>query len=132
MCSDKKRVLENTQNSFSKRCHVIFTLKITEKYFWRNSFLQHFYNKVATTFLKDEFFTGVTQGFLLQASDNLFCGVALSGCFLLKSSFVKLAASEITTKRSSKGACSEIFIQNPQKIHVSKFIFSMARSLQLL
>ena len=47
--------------------------------------------------------------------DHLFCGVALSGCFLLKSSFVKLAASNVKAKRCSKLSYSEICDQNCQK-----------------
>ena len=47
--------------------------------------------------------------------DHLFCGVALSGCFLLKSFFVKLAASKVKAKKCSKLSYSEICDQNCQK-----------------
>ena len=89
------------------------------------------FSNIATTVLKNELFTGVIQGFWLQLLDHLFCGVALIGCFILKSFFVKLVAFEVTAKQFSKNSCSEICDQNHQKIHVNKFIFSKARSPQL-
>ena len=70
--------------------------------------------------MKKKLFTGVFRGFWLQVLHHLFCGVALSGSFPLKSSFVKLEASEKTAKRFSKNSCDQICDQNPQKIHVNK------------
>ena len=133
MCSNKKCVLENTQNFlentpyFFGRSQLKLAFKIIQKYFLKKLI----FSNIATTVLKNELFTGVIQGFWLQLLDHLFCGVALIGCFILKSFFVKLVAFEVTAKQFSKNNRSEICDQNHQKIHVNKFIFSKARCPQL-
>ena len=87
-----------------------------------------FFSNVATTLLKTEFFTGGNQRFWLKLLDHLFCGVVLSGCFLSKSCLVKLATSDVTTKRRFKNSSSEICDRNPQRIHVNQIVFNKTRS----
>ena len=72
MCSDKKCVLENTQNSFFRKQQVL---------------LKDFGYKCWTIY---------------------FSRVATSGYFILKSSFVKFEASEVTAKKCSKIAVLKI------------------------
>lgn len=110
-----KYVLKNAQSSFSRRLQGTFTLKII----------------LTFSLTKQCVFHRCYLRILFISVGPLFYEAALSGCFFLKNSFVKLVASEVKAKRCSKNNCSEVCDQNPLKMHVNTLIFSKTRSPQL-